>query len=312
MRYIAAEDIAKAKEKDLLTYLRNYEPQELVHVSGNVYCTKTHDSLRISNGKWCWFSQGVGGKSALDYLIKVNGYSFLEAMERIVGQAAAKPPVVASSEIKEKPKTLLLPEKYRYAEYAASYLEKRGISWELISYCISTGRLYESNPYHNVVFVGFDKQGKARFACQRGTYDSRFHGDVNGSDKHYSFSIPGNSQTVHVFESAIDTLSYATLELFEGKNWHEDHLLSLAGVFVTKRENVVPVALSRYLADHPEIQVLRLHLDNDAIGRGAAAGIVGGLRDQYEIWDEPPRWGKDVNDQLKIRVGLKRKEENRR
>ena len=31
MRYIAAEDIAKAKEMDLLTYLRNYEPQELVH-----------------------------------------------------------------------------------------------------------------------------------------------------------------------------------------------------------------------------------------------------------------------------------------
>lgn len=103
-------------------------------------------------------------KSALDYLIKVNGYSFLEAMERIVGQAAAKPPVVVSSEVKEKPKTLLLPEKYRYAEYAASYLEKRGISPELISFCISTGRMYESNPYHNVVFVGFDKQGKARFA----------------------------------------------------------------------------------------------------------------------------------------------------
>lgn len=116
-------------------------------------------------------------------------------------------------------------------------------------------------------------------------------------------------QTVHVFESAIDALSYATLELFEGRNWRENHLLSLAGVFVTKRENVVPVALSRYLADHPEIQVLRLHLDNDSIGRGAAAGIVGGLRGRYEIWDEPPRWGKDVNDQLKIRVGLKRKEE---
>ena len=71
MRYIAAEDIAKAKEMDLLTYLRNYEPQELVHVSGNTCCTREHDSLRISNGKWCWFSQGIGGRSALDYLIKV-------------------------------------------------------------------------------------------------------------------------------------------------------------------------------------------------------------------------------------------------
>ena len=76
MRYIAAEDIARAKEMDLLTYLRNYEPQELVHVSGNTYCTREHDSLRISNGKWCWFSQGIGGRSALDYLIKVKGMGF--------------------------------------------------------------------------------------------------------------------------------------------------------------------------------------------------------------------------------------------
>ena len=50
MRYIAAEDVARAKEMDLLTYLRNYEPQELVHVSGNTYRTREHDSLRISNG----------------------------------------------------------------------------------------------------------------------------------------------------------------------------------------------------------------------------------------------------------------------
>ena len=77
MRYIAAEDVAKAKEMDLLTYLRNYEPQELVHVSGNTYCTREHDSLRISNGKWCWFSQGIGGRSALDYLIKVKGIPFI-------------------------------------------------------------------------------------------------------------------------------------------------------------------------------------------------------------------------------------------
>ena len=61
-------------------------------MSGNVYCTKTHDSLRISNGKWCWFSRGIGGYSALDYLIKVNGYSFLEAMETIFGRAAIPPP----------------------------------------------------------------------------------------------------------------------------------------------------------------------------------------------------------------------------
>ena len=78
MRYIAAEDVAKAKEMDLLTYLRNYEPQELVHVSGNTYCTRAHDSLRISNGKWCWFSQGI---------------PFTQAAEIILGREAEKPPV---------------------------------------------------------------------------------------------------------------------------------------------------------------------------------------------------------------------------
>ena len=31
MSFIAAEDILEAKKMDLLTFLRNYEPQELVH-----------------------------------------------------------------------------------------------------------------------------------------------------------------------------------------------------------------------------------------------------------------------------------------
>ena len=48
--YYSKEVIKKAKEMDLLTYLQNYEPDELVHFSGDTYCTKEHDSLKISNG----------------------------------------------------------------------------------------------------------------------------------------------------------------------------------------------------------------------------------------------------------------------
>jgi hypothetical protein len=95
MPYIDPEVILQAKQLDLLTYLQTYEPQELVHFSGNVYCTRTHDSLKVSNGKWCWHSRGIGGRSALDYLIKVNGMSFTAAVEQITGQAAIKPPVPA-------------------------------------------------------------------------------------------------------------------------------------------------------------------------------------------------------------------------
>ena len=268
MAYFTPEDIQQAKQLDLLTYLQIYEPDQLVKVSGDTYCTKEHDSLKISNGKWHWFSRQIGGKTALDYLVKVKGCSFLEALEIIQGKPLPK--AIPAPAPKQEPKRLLLPERNDNADTVIRYLKGRGIHDVIIRYCLESDLLFESRKYHSAVFLGYDKEGVPRYGNVRGTVGN-YKGELSGSDKHYSFSIPGNSRTVHVFESAIDALSYATLELFEGRNWREDHLLSLAGVFVTKRENVVPVALSRYLADHPEIQVLRLHLDNDSIGRGAAA-----------------------------------------
>ena len=306
MAYFTPEEIQQAKQMDLLTYLQTYEPNQLVKVSNDTYCTKDHDSLKISNGKWHWFSRNTGGRSALDYLVKVRGLSFLEAMETIHGKPM--PRTIPTPVRKQEPKALLLPERNGNANRVIQYLKGRGIHDVVIRYCLEHNLLFESREYHSAVFLGYDKAGVPRYGSVRGTVGG-YKGELSGSDKHYSFSIPGNSETVHVFESAIDALSFATLELFEGRNWHEDHLLSLAGVYITKRENVVPVALSRYLEDHPEVRVLRLHLDNDAIGRGAAAGIVGGLRDKFPIFDEPPVIGKDVNDQLQMRVGLKRKEE---
>lgn len=71
-----------------------------MHFSGDVYTTCTHDSLKISNGKWCWWSLGVGGRSALDYLIKERGISLPKAVNQIDGQTAALPPA-------HKPKQLL-------------------------------------------------------------------------------------------------------------------------------------------------------------------------------------------------------------
>lgn len=168
MPYIPPEVVAKAKEMDLLTYLKNYEPSELVHFGGSTYCTRTHDSLKISNGKWCWFSRGIGGKTALDYLIKVREIPFTEAVEMIVGQATIQPPTYAPVPKKDTPKVLLLPPASRCATHAVSYLSGRGIDREVIDFCLATGRLYESEGrYHNVVFVGHDQYGKARYAKGR-------------------------------------------------------------------------------------------------------------------------------------------------
>ena len=87
MGYVTPEQIAQAKEWDLLTYLQRYDPHQLVHVGGSTYCTREHDSLKISNGKWNWFSRKIGGKTALDYLIKVQGSSFTQAVEAASSQA---------------------------------------------------------------------------------------------------------------------------------------------------------------------------------------------------------------------------------
>lgn len=306
MPYISREEIEQAKLIDLLTYLQNYEPQELVHVSGDTYCTREHDSLKISNGKWHWFSHGIGGKTALDYLIKVKDYGFVEAVETILGRAAARPPVYRR-QTDEKTYELHMPRLNENCDRVVRYLKGRGIHSVIIDYCLEHKLLFESKDYHNAVFIGYDPQGKPRNGSMRGMM-GLYKGDLSGSDKHYSFSIPGNSDTVHVFESAIDLLSFATLELFEGRDWHRDSLLSLAGAYKTKRKDVVPIALEQYLKDHPGVSILRLHLDNDEIGRGAVLGIVCGLNGRFQVFDEPPRCGKDVNDQLKMRVGILRKE----
>ena len=89
--YYTREEIERAREMDLLTYLRLYEPENLVHVGANVYSTREHDSLKISNGKWMWWSREFGGASALDYLVKVKGISFPDAMAILTGRKENSP-----------------------------------------------------------------------------------------------------------------------------------------------------------------------------------------------------------------------------
>ena len=86
MPYVSKEQLTAAREVDLLTYLRCFEPQELVHISGSTYATRTHDSLKISNGKWFWWSRGIGGRNALDYLTAVEGLWLPEAVQRILDE----------------------------------------------------------------------------------------------------------------------------------------------------------------------------------------------------------------------------------
>ena len=310
---IDADVLERVRQIDLLSYLREYEPSNLVKVKGttNVYCTAEHDSLKISNGKWYWWSQGFGGYSALDYLIKVKGYAFVEAVETLSSQRMSDwiPPPPAPK--KDEPKVLLLPEKNANADRVAQYLFGRGIDFSIIQECIAEGIIFESKKYHNAVFVGKDEGGTVKYAALRSTLGSSFKGDASGSDKRYSFRLLAREPTdkVHLFEAAIDLLSYATYLKCERKDYKAENLLSLSGVYQPKKEikdSKIPIALTTFLDAHPEVKTIYLHLDRDKTGRLCTETLQELLKKDYEIVDDPPPVGKDVNDFLLSYLGMER------
>jgi len=307
MGYIDPELIRQAKQMDLLTYLQRCEPYELVRLSSLVYSTKTHDSLKISHGKWMWWSRGIGGRSALDYLVKVREMDFVEAVERLLSCAPMSYSVEEPPK-KEPDRQLKLPKKNDNNRRVISYLMQRGIDREIINDCISKGILYESTGYHNAVFVGLDESKTARFGAVRGTAKGVFRLDCEGSDKRFSFRLVGDEgDTVHLFEAAIDVLSFATLIKEGGGDWKSFQLLSLSGIYAPQKEDEpmkTPDALKHFLEQNKRIKRIVLHLDNDRAGRAASKGIMKNLSDQYEVIDDPPPKGKDVNDFLCIRKGI--------
>lgn len=312
MPYIAPEVITEAKRMDLLTYLREYEPGELVKFSSNTYTTRTHDSLKISNGKWMWWSRGIGGKSALDYLIKVRGMDFVGAVQTIMGNGSVCFPTCENIKSYEE-QPLLLPEKSPTTDVVFDYLFGRGIDYEIINHCLEQELIIESLPYHNAVFIGYDESKEPKYAAYRATNQSRIMGDCTGSKKQYSFRLTAeNTGEVHLFECAIDLLSYATLMKLEGKDWRQFNLVSLAGVYSPKQkieDSKVPVTLGRLLEKDKKIRRIVLHLDNDIAGRKATKALQTILSDKYEVVDDPPQYGKDVNDFLCKRLGIKDKTE---
>ena len=138
-------------------------------------------------------------------------------------------------------------------------------------------------------------------------------GDCTGSKKQYSFRLTAeNTGEVHLFECAIDLLSYATLMKLEGKNWRQFNLISLAGVYSPKQnigDSKVPVTVRKLLEKDKSIKRIILHLDNDIAGRKATKALQTILTDKYEVVDDPPKCGKDVNDFLCVKLGISKKHE---
>ncbi len=82
------------------------------------------------------------------------------------------------------------------------YLIKvRGIDKSVIDVFADKRMIYESEEYHNVVFVGYDKDGVHRHAHKRGsTQASTYRGNIDSCLPEYSFHWHGDSHELYVFE----------------------------------------------------------------------------------------------------------------
>ena len=294
--------LAQARAADVLAFFEKYNGYTFAHRGGEYRCQQ-HPSLAVKQDRlsWYWHSKGIGGHGVLDYLVKAENMSFRQAVEVVTG---ATPPTAAPprpSEAEPPPKKLILPEKAGIMLRLYDYLcMKRGIDGDVVNTLIQEEKLYEDRR-GNVVFVGHDEQGAARFASLRGTHGD-YRGDCAGSDKRYSFqAVFAPCERVYVFESPIDLMSDATLTnaaTGDTEAWKQDSRLSLSGTSDT--------ALSFFLNQHREVKEIVLCLDNDTAGREAAALMARkNAAKGYTVLIDFPQ-GKDFNEDLTEKIRLEK------
>jgi len=289
--------VEQARNTDIIAFLEKYNGFIFAHQRGAYRC-KQHPSLAVKNDRlsWYWHSQGVGGFGALDYLMKMENMAFRDAVAVIspisFDERPPTPPKPTATP-PQPPKTLILPEKAGVPLRLYDYLcKQRGIDGDVVNRLIQKEMLYEDRR-GNIVFVGYDEQGKARFATLRGTHgDCAFRGDCAGSDKRYGFAVVAcaPSERLYIFESAIDLMSHASIEKSHTGAWEQHSRLSLAGTSDT--------ALIFFLNKHLFIKELVFCLDNDPAGLEAAANMTTKYTDKgYTTRLKLPK-GKDFNEDL--------------
>ena len=194
------------------------------------------------------------------------------------------------TEPEEKGEFVLPEANDNYRRLYAYLLKTRCLSKAVVDWFVKKKLIYETRRYHNVVFIGRDSFGTARFASMRGTVDNYgkpFKGDVDNNDKTYGFNVRNRrNKEVKVFEAAIDLMSY-----MDYKRDGQSNKLALGTTW--------DGALDRFLLENPQIKLVSLYFDNDKAGRKAAAACRKKYREMgYRVKVRFPPHGKDWNEFL--------------
>ena len=226
--------------------------------------------------------------------MEIENKTWVDAVKTLIGNANEKTSYKSPAVIQEETKgEFILPEKNSTFKHIFAYLlNSRSIEKEIVYEFVKSHKLYE-NKYGSCIFVGYDKSAIAEYSSIRSTNTAGnyFRGDVKNSDKSFLFCREGKNDTICVFESPIDLMSYLTLlKIHEVKNF-DNHCISLGGVS--------DKALDHYFKEYPYIKNIVLCLDNDEAGHFACQQIREKYRENYKIQRHISK-GKDFNEELKL------------
>lgn len=296
MEEYTREQIQRADDTDLYVFLSGRGEQ--FKRCGKEYRWLRHDSVMINKNEWYRFSQNKGGH-AIDFMKEFYGLSFAEAVKELLGEEGDSNNRTAKEDAGRQKVCpiplpgLELPERNENCEIARKYLiEQRKLSKQLVDQMIEKGDIYESKNYHNVVFVGRDKEQNPRYAAMRGTDEKRYRGEARGSEKIYGFGHIGTDEKLFVFESPIDLLSYITAVPEE---WEKHSYISLGGLSEK--------AMKRMYTEYPHIHSIYLCLDNDEPGNERCRQFVSLIPEKLSVYRlEPVK--KDWNECLVAEVSV--------
>lgn len=243
--------------------------------------------VTIRGNLWYHQYEEVGG-DAIDFVRRFYNKTYPEAMDYLLGggygRLSVSPPMV-----KESKPLVLPPQNDNMRRIYAYLLKHRNIDRDVLNHFSHEGLIYEDAKYHNVVFLGKDKNGTVRHVHKRGSgTESTYKGNESGSEPEYSFHHIGKSNRLYAFEAPIDMLSYISLHK---ENWKQHSYVALC--------SVADRAIFYTLKQHPQINEVVLCLDSDDPGQTATHRIAEKLFTSgyhYEI--EIPH-GKDWNDDLR-------------
>ena len=294
MEEYTREQIQRADDTDLYVFLSGRG--ESFKRCGKEYRWLRHDSVMINKNEWYRFSQNKGGH-AIDFMKEFYGLSFAEAVKELLGEEGDRNKRTGKEDAGRQKVCpiplpgLELPERNESCEIARKYLiEQRKLSEQLVDQMIAKGDIYESKNYHNVVFVGRDKEQNPRYAAMRGTDENRYRGEARGSEKAYGFGHIGTDEKLFVFESPIDLLSYITAV---SEEWEKHSYISLGGLSEK--------AMKRMYTEYPHIHSIYLCLDNDEPGNKRCRQFVSLIPEELSVYRlEPVK--KDWNECLAAEV----------